>query len=103
MRTGRLSRISHKISIGAVMSKTSIIGVPMDLAADRRGVDMGPSALRYADLDERLEELGYEIEDLGDMDEAKFFVCVFSAFRKQLSESGGRPQMGNGKQNVVVV
>jgi arginase len=50
------------------MSKVSIIGVPMDLGADRRGVDMGPSALRYADLDERLEELGYEIEDLGDMD-----------------------------------
>ena len=50
------------------MSKISIIGVPMDLGADRRGVDMGPSALRYADLDERLEELGYEIEDLGDMD-----------------------------------
>jgi arginase len=50
------------------MSKISIVGVPMDLGADRRGVDMGPSALRYADLDERLEELGYEIEDLGDMD-----------------------------------
>jgi arginase len=50
------------------MSKISIIGVPMDLGADRRGVDMGPSALRYADLDERLEALGYEIEDLGDMD-----------------------------------
>lgn len=50
------------------MSKISIIGVPMDLGADRRGVDMGPSALRYADLDERLEQLGYEIEDLGDMD-----------------------------------
>src|SRR5436190_1343414 len=32
------------------MSKISIIGVPMDLGADRRGVDMGPSALRYADL-----------------------------------------------------
>src|SRR5262245_16300206 len=50
------------------MSKISIIGVPMDLGADRRGVDMGPSALRYADLNERLEELGYEVEDLGNMD-----------------------------------
>src|SRR5262245_16197948 len=50
------------------MSKISIIGVPMDLGADRRGVDMGPSALRYADLNERLQELGYEVEDLGDMD-----------------------------------
>src|SRR4051812_7821956 len=50
------------------MSKISIIGVPMDLGADRRGVDMGPSALRYADVNERLTELGYDVEDLGDID-----------------------------------
>jgi arginase len=50
------------------MSRISIIGVPMDLGADRRGVDMGPSALRYADLNEKLQELGHEVEDLGDMD-----------------------------------
>jgi len=40
------------------LSKISIIGVPMDLGADRRGVDMGPSALRYSGLNERLVELG---------------------------------------------
>jgi arginase len=40
----------------------------MDLGADRRGVDMGPSALRYADLNEKLEELGHEVRDLGDID-----------------------------------
>jgi arginase len=50
------------------MPKVSIIGVPMDLGADRRGVDMGPSALRYADLNEHLTELGYDVEDLGDLD-----------------------------------
>ena len=50
------------------MSKVSSIGVPMDLGADRRGVDMGPSALRYAHLNERLTELGYDVEDLGDLD-----------------------------------
>ena len=50
------------------MPGISIIGVPMDLGADRRGVDMGPSALRYADLNEKLQELGYEVQDLGDMD-----------------------------------
>ena len=49
------------------MSKISIIGVPMDLGADRRGVDMGPSALRYADLNERLTELGNDVQDLGDI------------------------------------
>lgn len=50
------------------MPGISIIGVPMDLGADRRGVDMGPSALRYADLNEKLQELGYDVRDLGDMD-----------------------------------
>jgi arginase len=49
------------------MRKISIIGVPMDLGADRRGVDMGPSALRYADLNERLQQLGYDVQDLGDI------------------------------------
>jgi arginase len=50
------------------MGKISIVGVPMDLGADRRGVDMGPSALRYADLNEKLAGLGYEVKDLGDLD-----------------------------------
>jgi arginase len=50
------------------MQKVSIIGVPMDLGADRRGVDMGPSALRYAGLNQKLQELGYEVRDFGDLD-----------------------------------
>jgi arginase len=45
----------------------SIIGVPMDLGADRRGVDMGPSAIRYASLQEKLTVLGYEVEDRGNL------------------------------------
>jgi arginase len=45
----------------------SIIGVPMDLGQSRRGVDMGPSAMRYAGLNERLESLGYNLEDCGDI------------------------------------
>lgn len=44
-----------------------LIGVPMDLGADRRGVDMGPSAIRYAGLEQRLEQLGYMIHDEGDL------------------------------------
>lgn len=47
--------------------KLSIIGVPMDLGQMRRGVDMGPSAMRYADAVRRLERIGYEVEDLGDI------------------------------------
>lgn len=44
-----------------------LIGVPLDLGAGRRGVDMGPSALRIAGLRERLERLGYRVTDAGDI------------------------------------
>jgi arginase len=44
-----------------------VIGVPMDLGQARRGVDMGPSAVRYAGLDERLRRLGYAMEDSGNL------------------------------------
>jgi arginase len=45
-----------------------IIGVPLDLGAGRRGVDMGPSALRIAGLDARIAELGCTVVDRGDID-----------------------------------
>ena len=48
-------------------SHITIIGAPMDLGAGRRGVDMGPSALRLANLNEKLSSLGYEVEDLGNV------------------------------------
>ena len=44
-----------------------MIGAPLDLGAGRRGVDMGPSALRLAGLDQKLEHLGYQVEDLGNV------------------------------------
>ncbi len=44
-----------------------LIGFPMDLGADRRGVDMGPSALRIAGITEKLEALGYAVQDSGDI------------------------------------
>ncbi|GAA0381358.1 arginase [Bacillus horti] len=47
--------------------KVSLIGVPMDLGQGRRGVDMGPSAIRYAHVIERLEKLDYDVIDLGDL------------------------------------
>lgn len=52
------------------MSKRTvrIIGVPIDLGADRRGVDMGPSAIRYAGLHARLRKLGWKVEDIGNLD-----------------------------------
>ena len=51
------------------MSKNiRIIGVPMDLGQARRGVDMGPSALRHAGLNRRLQRLGCSIEDQGNIE-----------------------------------
>lgn len=46
----------------------AIIGAPMDLGAGRRGVDMGPSAIRLAGLYEKVTSLGYSVEDLGNID-----------------------------------
>jgi arginase len=98
----------------------SIIGVPMDLGADRRGVDMGPSALRYADLNERLTELGYDVEDLGDLDiiipetqhfghpQAKYLkeiadACVLLAnLTKQAFERGRTPLVLGGDHSIAV-
>lgn len=44
-----------------------VIGVPMDLGADRRGVDMGPSAIRYGGLADELERIGLTCLDGGDL------------------------------------
>lgn len=44
-----------------------IIGAPMDLGADRRGVDMGPSAIRYAGLSDALQHLGHTVSDVGNL------------------------------------
>jgi arginase len=44
-----------------------VLGVPMDLGADRRGVDMGPSAMRYAGLHQELRRAGVQVEDRGNL------------------------------------
>jgi arginase len=44
-----------------------VIGAPMDLGADRRGVDIGTSAIRYADLNLRLRSLGHHVQDMGNL------------------------------------
>ncbi len=52
---------------GQLIQHIDIIGFPMDLGADRRGVDMGPSALRIAGMESKLTSLGYTVEDHGDI------------------------------------
>jgi arginase len=49
------------------MKSVSIIGVPSDYGQRRRGVDMGPSAIRYAGVIERLQAIGFDVNDLGDI------------------------------------
>src|SRR5450432_2222948 len=59
------ARISSDTSI--TPKKIRVIGVPLDLGQSRRGVDMGPSAVRVAGLEARLEELGHVVEDAGNI------------------------------------
>ena len=65
-----------------------VFGAPMDLGADRRGVDMGPSAIRYAGLADELDSLGIDCEDGGD-------VSVPSPERTE--PDAGRPPEGRAK------
>jgi arginase len=50
--------------------QVAIIGAALDLGAGRRGVDMGPSAIRYAGLHDRLDAIGYDVLDWGDVETA---------------------------------
>src|SRR4030088_1941927 len=47
--------------------KIRVIGAPLDLGQSRRGVDMGPSAVRVAGLEARLEAIGHIVEDAGNI------------------------------------
>jgi len=49
------------------MYKIRVLGVPLDLGQERRGVDMGPSAVRAAGLNAALKSLGHEVEDAGNL------------------------------------
>ena len=50
--------------------EVAIIGAALDLGQGRRGVDMGPSAIRYAGLEERLQSLGFQVRDHGNVETA---------------------------------
>jgi arginase len=51
-----------------VEKAVNIVGVPLDLGQSRRGVDMGPSALRYAGLDNHLRQVGCQVRDCGNVE-----------------------------------
>ncbi len=103
------------------VNRVDIIGVPMDLGASRRGVDMGPSAVRYARLNERLHRLGIEnINDLGNLtvpireavpqsdQHAKYFdvideVCTeLAAMVERVVKEGGFPIVLGGDHSIAM-
>eukprot|EP00013_Stygamoeba_regulata_P025299 CAMPEP_0177651134 /NCGR_PEP_ID=MMETSP0447-20121125/12357_1 /TAXON_ID=0 /ORGANISM="Stygamoeba regulata, Strain BSH-02190019" /LENGTH=358 /DNA_ID=CAMNT_0019154137 /DNA_START=131 /DNA_END=1207 /DNA_ORIENTATION=- len=57
---------AHQGALG-VAKKVGVIGVPIDMGAGRRGVDMGPSAVRLAKINTRISELGYDVIDHGNI------------------------------------
>lgn len=71
-----------------------VIGVPLDLGQQRRGVDMGPSALRVAGLEAKLEALGHEVEDGGNiavsLPEQQAFGDPQARYLKEISTTCGQ-------------
>jgi len=71
-----------------------IIGVPLDMGASRRGVDMGPSAMRVAGLEPRLEALGHRVTDGGnilvEIAETQAFGDRNARYLKQIAETCSR-------------
>jgi arginase len=61
-----------------------LIGVPMDLGQNHRGVDMGPSAVRYANLAGRLRNLGYTTFDSGDITIPGHYALANTSLRERL-------------------
>ncbi|MBK9167988.1 MAG: arginase [Bryobacterales bacterium] len=100
--------------------RIAIIGAPLDLGQGRRGVDMGPSALRVANLNRRLAGLGYEVEDLGNVPaeqaehvlegsaQARFLPQIAESCRRlaqwveKAAASGATPLVLGGDHSVAV-
>jgi arginase len=111
-----VTRTSHSRT-----ARVDVIGVPMDLGASRRGVDMGPSAIRYAQLYDRLRELGIpEVLDHGNLavpiregleaidSSAKYIdvierVCEdLAQFVEESVRSGGLPIVLGGDHSIAM-
>ncbi len=93
-------------------SEIAIIGAPLDLGAGRRGVDMGPSAVRVANLNERLRALGYAVRDLGNIavdqperaavgHERARYLAEIAGASKRLADLTGRAAAGGATPVVL--
>src|SRR5258708_14205627 len=71
--------------------KIRVLGVPLDMGASRRGVDMGPSAMRVAGLEARLEALGHHVSDGGnvavELAETQNFGSPNARYLKQIADT----------------
>ncbi len=103
-------------------ARVDVIGVPMDLGADRRGVDMGPSAIRYARLREGLEAIGIgTIVDHGNLivpvpessvaqavENAKYLPIILAVCEElaglvaQSVDAGGFPVVLGGDHSIAI-
>lgn len=101
-------------------SQIAIIGAPLDLGQGRRGVDMGPSAVRVARLNSRIHSLGYDVLDLGNIAveqaeawpegdaHAKYLPLIATACRElgmkayQALDGGRLPLVLGGDHSVAV-
>jgi arginase len=100
--------------------EVSIVGAALDLGQARRGVDMGPSAIRYAGLDERLASLGYAVRDLGNVatpeqetaelgdERARYWPAIREACERlaglvaDVARSGSFPLVLGGDHSVAI-
>ncbi len=82
--------MNRRLSEPAELRPVGVIGAALDLGSGRRGVDMGPSAIRYALLGERIAALGYPVHDHGNistgmveaLDEGDITARYWSAIRR---------------------
>lgn len=100
--------------------KLAILGAPLDLGSARRGVDMGPSAIRYSGLQERLERLGFEVDDCGNVtaelpevaaktdDRARFLPAILASCSQiarrvaDIAEGGNLPVVLGGDHSIAM-
>jgi arginase len=116
--------IRRKLALSAMSMqprrKVTIIGAALDLGAGRRGVDMGPSAIRYAGLDAKLQDLGYDYDDRGNVgtavaeaidatdQHARFLPQIKETCRHiaelvaEASETGSTPVVLGGDHSVAL-
>ena len=82
--------------------KIRVIGVPLDLGASRRGVDMGPSAVRVAGLEARLEALGHRVTDAGNIRVEIAETCTHTAEAVMAAlEAGMTPLLLGGDHSLA--